>query len=95
MTEFHYFPLVSTDTSDDHKVPMFSSNDERQVAKNNKTYLEEFLPGKYRLHQQKDFFKTFSITCPHCFKEMQCISPADAYNINAIYICADCSIEQS
>lgn len=70
-----YHPLLDCETDGTEMVPLFFSADKNAVSNHHPMYLEEAIPGYYRLcsvkgiHAKRD--KTYTIHCPACGKAMK------------------------
>lgn len=89
MFELIYYPLIDMESSGVCKAPMFPCKDRDIIEKHHSTYLEEFLPRRFRLHNKENSNVNFNVRCPYCGKQLHCISPTDEYMPTALYSC-DC-----
>ena len=95
MQDIKYHPLIDCDSKGTEKVPMFFSGDESTVRKAHDFYLEEIVPGNYRLCSVKGtaakIANTFTLHCPYCGKAMKQFANPLNRNRLGLYNCLDCT----
>lgn len=91
MNPVKYHPLVDCDMSGEEKIPMFFSNDQKNVAENNAFYLEEIITHYFRLiaKDAQDHI-SYQIHCPDCGHIMQAITGCVDEHRLALYVCPRC-----
>ena len=91
MNEIKYFPLVGVGRD----LRPMASNANRAKMKTFNFYLEETVPGAFRLYSQQTVTATeaaaLHIQCPHCFgRSLEPFSPPKTGRIHSLYRCPNC-----
>ena len=89
-----YHPLLDCETDETEMVPLFFSTDKASVCDKHPMYLEETIPGYYRLCSVKGILpkrsKAYTIHCPACGKAMKAVTaPRDKHSL-WLYHCPSC-----
>ena len=94
MITTRYHPLLDCETGGTEMVPLFFSTDKAAISNHHPMYLEEAIPGYYRLCSAKGIPATRSnactIHCPACGKAMKPVTaPRDKHRL-WLYHCPSC-----
>jgi len=89
MEYVRYYPVIEMTSDGRTGWAVFPSADEAQVREHHKTYLEEIVPGSFRLHS-RGTASDIEIRCPRCGKPLRCISKGSASLRYPVYLCDFC-----
>lgn len=91
--DIKYHPLIDMSTNESVYVPSFATNRLEQME-NHKLYLEERIPGVFRLYSTKNMsgkkFEDKMIHCPSCGNKLTPVSEQKDGKQHALYVCNKC-----
>ena len=92
MTEIRYYPLIDCNNEGTEKVAMFPSLDRDTIMAQSGMWLEEMLPGYFRLFVcSADSTNAVHIRCPRCGSHLRAISEPINATTQGLYICGSCT----